>query len=222
MRRFMICIFNLFGDSAELARQAPLSARAHRLACRWLNAAEHFLRHLLLIEAAALPTPPPASRPARTRAACTATPVSYDPERPEQWRVSFVAFPSQRRRTAAHGGRHVRTHEERDAWEAHKLRGFLYVEMLPPAQYATNKTAARAAPRYNAMPLALRAEAMLRAFNDPAPYARRLARRLARHPERAFGLACLPADTTLLIGGEFAFAAAAPAHAAARHFNDSG
>ena len=45
---------------------------------------------------------------------------------------------------------------------------------------------------YSAWPLAERAEAMLRAFNDPAPRAKRLARRLHATPHRAATLTRYP------------------------------
>lgn len=41
---------------------------------------------------------------------------------------------------------------------------------------------------YSTWPLAARAEALLRAFNDPEPYARRLAARLHATPHRAAAL----------------------------------
>lgn len=53
---------------------------------------------------------------------------------------------------------------------------------------------------FSTWPLALRFEALLRAFNDPNPYARRLARRLARVPAHAEALLRIRADIRPLIG----------------------
>jgi len=51
--------------------------------------------------------------------------------------------------------------------------------------------------------LALRYEALLRAYNDPAPYARRLARRLARTPAIAETVLTPHADAVHLLGDDY-------------------
>jgi hypothetical protein len=52
---------------------------------------------------------------------------------------------------------------------------------------------------YSAWPLAERAEALLRAFNNPEPYARRLSRRLHATPHRAAALTRQPSDLIHMI-----------------------
>ena len=47
-------IFTLFGEPQQIAFQHTLTARAHKLLCAWLRAAEALMRQLLLIEAASL------------------------------------------------------------------------------------------------------------------------------------------------------------------------
>jgi hypothetical protein len=52
-------------------------------------------------------------------------------------------------------------------------------------RWREHKSAKRFFPSF---PIAARLEAMLRVFNDPAPFAQRLARRIARRPRRAYAL----------------------------------
>lgn len=56
---------------------------------------------------------------------------------------------------------------------------------------------------FNAWPLAERLEALLRAFNDPAPIARRLARGLNRQPHRAREMLEMPAGGKKLVGAQW-------------------
>lgn len=53
---------------------------------------------------------------------------------------------------------------------------------------------------YSAWPLAERAEALLRAYNNPAPFAQRLANALYLRPHRAKTLLTYPQDAPTLIG----------------------
>lgn len=55
---------------------------------------------------------------------------------------------------------------------------------------------------YSARPLAERAEALLRAFNNPAPYAQRLANQLYQRPHRARMLLAYPSDAPNYVGDE--------------------
>ncbi len=64
----------------------------------------------------------------------------------------------------------------------------------------------------DAFVLALRYEALLRAYNDPAPYAHRLARRLARTPAVTQAVLTPHADAVHLLGDEYC-ALDAAAHA---------
>jgi hypothetical protein len=138
----------------------------------WLRPLELLLRRMLLIEAFALagsqtlPHPrttamkavsasavsPPASTPPRTKR-------SFDPARPETWRVAFVALPARSRS----GPR----------------------RFLPPVQPDRAAGADIWAKRYrrrqvSALPLARRLEAAIRVINNPLPFVRRLAFRLSR------------------------------------------
>jgi len=54
---------------------------------------------------------------------------------------------------------------------------------------------------HSAWPAAERYEALLRAFNDPAPYARRLAKRLHATPHRRSELLRAPPDARHKISG---------------------
>ncbi len=57
-------------------------------------------------------------------------------------------------------------------------------------------------PLRSAWPLALRFETLLRAYNEPIPFARRLARRLARKAESVKRVLRMQADLRPLIGEE--------------------
>ena len=74
---------------------------------------------------------------------------------------------------------------------------------------------------FSAWPLAERCEALLRVFNDPAPYAKRLARRLARTPKAARALTTFPLNAPNLIGQMDFAATDHPTEAARRHFDSS-
>ena len=72
---------------------------------------------------------------------------------------------------------------------------------------------------YSAWPLAERAEALLRAFNNPAPYAQRLANQLYQRPHRARLLLAYPSDAPNYVGDE-AFSESQPlAEAAVRRID---
>jgi hypothetical protein len=83
---------------------------------------------------------------------------------------------------------------------------FRMVEARVSARRATRK--ASAAPRrerrfHSAWPIAERYEALLRAYNDPAPYARRLARRLRQRPSLANAIFAAPDNAPRLVGEDF-------------------
>jgi hypothetical protein len=162
-RALIVTIFNLFGAPEAIAAQHTLQRKERSLILDWLRAGEAMVRHLLLIEASHYPRIAPRTRPRakRTRARKL---MSFEADQPETWRVTFRCFPSKDRRLPA--------------GTASK-----------PARKVQDETSCRleaGGPRlYAAWPLAERAEAMLRAFNDPAPYAKRLARRLSAAPRRA-------------------------------------
>ena len=144
--------------------------------------AEALMRQLLLLEAAALPKPNtrPLLWPRRTR---NRRAIGFSPDAPEQWRVSFCCFSSSDRRLPAG-----------------KVR-----QTANCAQEETKCRLEAGGPRdkkrfYSAWPLAERAEALLRVFNDPAPYAKRLAARLYATPHRARPMLHYAAELIPLIG----------------------
>ncbi len=140
-------IFQLFGGP-ELILAKHMHTRAERKQLlKWLRAGEAWMRQVLLIEAAALPKPNAPSWRHRVRAVCEIK--TFDPDKPETWRVRFVCLDRKR----APGARRFK------------------LPKLPKHLHA-------------ARPLAERAEALLRAFNNPAPRAKRLSRRLHAKPRR--------------------------------------
>ncbi len=189
--RALICtIFALFGDPSAIAAQHTHSARERSLLLKWLRAGEAFMRHLLLIEAShvarANSRPPTRMRRLRKRRL-----VTFEADKPEDWRVSFRCF-LDRRRLAGGDGRKRSNVRRRDA----------------------------GGPRFHsAWPLAERAEAMLRAFNHPEAYAKRLARRLYAAPKRAGPVLRHPPDLAHLTDD---FDALREAGEAARRRFDSG
>lgn len=172
----IVTIFNLFGAPEAIAARHTLQRKERSLILDWLRAGEAMVRHLLLIEASHLPrVAPPCKRAPRPRARKL---VSFEDDQPETWRVSFRCFVSSYRRLPAGIAR-------------------------KPARCAAYQAPCRlqaGGPRlYSAWPLAERAEAMLRAFNNPEPYAKRLARRLHAAPARAAALTRHPPNLPNLI-----------------------
>lgn len=170
-RALITTIFALFGEPSAIAAQHTHRQSERRLLLKWLRAGEALMRHLLLIEAAhhAKPNTRPLLNARRER---TRRLMTFEAANPEDWRVSFRCFSTLPGRSAKReepGPRGQRapskprlSREERwcsDHWPRPKF--------------------------YNAWPLAERAEALLRAFNNPEPYARRLAARLHATPHRA-------------------------------------
>lgn len=144
----------LFGEPKDVARDSVVSALAYKQLASWLRCAEAMLRRLLLIEAAALAKPNTRQRAHKKRQRVRRR-VEFWPDKPEDWRVSFRCFlgpPAPRRRARA-------------------------TLQQPPARRRRSKQQFR-----DAWPLALRYEALLRAYNNPEPYARRLAHRLRANP----------------------------------------
>jgi hypothetical protein len=164
---FLQILHALFGAPERIAAQHTLTAKAHAHMALWLRCAEAMLRRLLLIEASAYdkPNTRPLLTPPRQRMRKL---MSFTAEEPEKWRVSFRCLSLDRRLPAGKpscrqdaGGPSKRiSREDRCSanWKPVKFR--------------------------SAWPLAERFEALIRVFNDPAPYARRLARRLHANPHR--------------------------------------
>ena len=153
----------LFGPPEQIAFQHTLTAKAYKLLSQWLRGAEALLRQLLLIEAAALAPGVTHARPVVAPISPAGAGACVSPETrlrefwPDKPEDWRVSFSvlMDRRRLAGSDGRQGR----RRSMEAKRF--------------------------YSAWPLAERAEALLRVFNNPAPYAKRLARKLFAQPERA-------------------------------------
>ena len=170
VQAFLGTLHMLFGDPTAVAARHTLTGAAHALMASWLRCAEAMVRRLLLIEASAIAKPN--TRPLlhdakrmRRKRACKL--MAFYPEHPEAWRVSFRTFesPRQPRQRAVRFGppkpRRRISREDRWSYENFKRVTFR-----------------------SAWPLAERYEALIRVFNDPAAYARRLARRMHATPHR--------------------------------------
>lgn len=249
--RDVVCdILNIFGDPQDIARQLGLAAKARAQMLAWLRAGEAVLRHLLLIEAAALiPTLPPLPLRGDTHAcpdasqshsvaldACVSPRKPRSDEAPETWRIAFRAIPPRAscttRRVAyaytrapadpcADDFKDPQTTAEIRAAKAAWLAEMNAHSVCSPAcggavaPRATEGesdacTQSCAAPSvgcaatspacgggnllYPSYPLARRVEALLRAYNTPAPHARRLAFRLRRTANLARRLLRIPRD----------------------------
>lgn len=192
--RALICaIFNLFGAPEKIAAQGVHSARERSLILTWLRAGEAMVRQLLLIEAAAcaLPALRVRKRVARVRVRKA---MSFAADAPETWRVSFRCFPS----SPTRGGSVERSSRE--------TKGDV-VGHAPSDAFGVSSPTRGGDKRYfSAWPLAERAEAMLRAFNNPAAFAQRLARRLKRAPARVSAVLRVPENLQHVIA-EHDFAA---------------
>lgn len=165
-RALISTLFAFFGEPTHIAAQHTHTKRQRSLLLKWLRAAEACLRHLLLIEAAHYPkhnTRTPPPRKPRERVRIF---LSFEADQPDAWRVSFHCMD---RQLPAGAARHHQTPDDR----------FRAAYLDPPKLYSV-------------WPLAERAEALLRAFNNPEPYARRLAARLHATPHRACDLTQYP------------------------------
>ncbi len=174
---FINVLASIFGRSEEIAARHTILRGEWRLICQWLRAGEALMRMLLMIEAAALPKPNtrmPLLREKRTRAKRV---MEFHAEEPDEWRVSFRFFvcpsTSSGRRTLQRQPELVEGGKG-DPWDAARFK--------------------------SAWPLAERAEALLRVFNDPLPYAQRLARRLYTVPHRAREVLRYTPDLPPLVG----------------------
>ncbi len=184
--RVVLCdLHGLFGPPEHIAARGCVKRALHKQMRQWFSAAEHFIRRLLYIEAKALleegalaPTQPRARKSPRTLRL-----VTWHPEQPEAWRVSFRCF----------GGNADATLRQAQGYAVGKSAAKKRVSR------SRSKADASAPAFHDAWPFALRAEALLRVFNDPIPYARRLARRLRREPDRAMPVT--PRKLQRVIGG---------------------
>jgi hypothetical protein len=181
-RAFIETLHAMFGAPEAIATRGVLTSKPYALLRSWLRCGEAMMRRLLLIEAQAFakPNTRPLLRLARPRVRKA---MSFEADQPETWRVSFRCFSS----SPARGGsvdpglepgetkgevRRKRVSRE-DRWS---------YENFAPVKF------------HNAWPLAERYEALLRVFNDPTPYARRISRRLHATPHRAVELRRAPPE----------------------------
>ena len=205
---FINVLASIFGRSEEIAARHTILRDEWRLICEWLRAGEALMRMLLMIEAAALPKPNtrmPLLREKRTRVKRM---MEFWPDKPDDWRVSFrVLAPTLPGRSAKREEPGpIGKHGAGDEWTPAQ-RG------LKPTWPGSVEHAARFK---SAWPLAERAEALLRVFNDPLPYAQRLARRLYARPHRAAALTSYPSKLPHVIDHfDMLFS---EAHAARRRF----
>lgn len=149
--RLLVTLFNLFGEPQDLAFKHTVVARDYKLICNWLRSVEALFRKLLLIEASYY-AHEAAQTSRRANAKRQRREMTFYPEQPEAWRVTF-----------------------RTSWRAcNRTRGAIGRQEAIGTPAPTTF--------HSAWPLAERFEALLRVHNDPAPYAKRLARQLYATP----------------------------------------
>ncbi|MGE0743155.1 MAG: hypothetical protein AB7O98_17605 [Hyphomonadaceae bacterium] len=195
---FLRVVFSVCGNPEEVARRITLTAKARAIMLPWLNAAEALMRQILLVEAAALAGSGDthARRGMRqvraaSALACVSPPASEPAPLDDDPANWRVSF-----------------------------------KALPPTG-RQNASARASAPRrarrdtrfHSARPIAVRLEALLRVFNAPMPYARRLAKRLRLAPRllAAFLVTAMPS----LISHQDFYAVSDAADAARAAFNTS-
>jgi len=152
-------LFRCCGEPQDIAREGNISRKLYDHVLTWIRAGETLLRRMLLIEAHAQASPPRAN--ARPRGGQRQRKlVTFYPDKPDDWRVHFRCCVSERRLPAGKASEHASQECRQDAG-------------APSAK-------APKLPVLSTWPLALRAEALLRICNNPAPYIARLARVIAR------------------------------------------
>jgi len=173
---FLHILYNLFGAPEDVAFRHTLTRGPYALLLSWLRVGEAMMRRLIAIEAAAFPKPNTrpllhASRTRKRRA------IGFECDKPEEWRVCFRCLQSSPLRQAQRRAGGCASGQE-------------------SATLSLSKGARRAGPPtfYSAWPLAERYEALIRVFNDPAPYARRLAHRLHARPHLISAVLAAPAE----------------------------
>ena len=171
-RHVMGWLLSLFGAPAAIVEMGVLTPGERAEILIWLRPAEALARLLLLADAAAqMADPSMAPPPARTSrrampADRTAVPTRCDPANTERWRVSFRACP-----------RASLSHSPPPAPSAAPQQRL-------PEPRREMAAGGRGADLRDPWPIAERVEAVIRVLEAPAPYARRLARRLAARAER--------------------------------------
>jgi chromate transport protein ChrA len=165
------------GEGEEGRRETLNAAKA--------NAAEFSAAPL----AAPRPSPPAPSPPGRGGSVLATSRKKrarklyfFHPDKPDDWRVGFRCLLMDRRHVIP--GRREATNPE--------LAGSAVctTQMLEVTQTCRRDAGGPYAPKrfHSAWPLAERLEAMIRVFNNPAPFAARLAARLRAFPKRAYDM----------------------------------
>lgn len=155
--RLLVTLFNLFGEPHVLAFRHNVVGRDYKLILNWLRTVEALFRQLLLIEASHYAHDQEPTKP-RAKRPRERREMTFTDENPDAWRVTFRVL------DRGPSGPHV-VRRQNAGLKARE-------PYLPPTTF------------HDAWPLAERFEALLRVHNDPAPYAKRLARRLHAKPER--------------------------------------
>jgi hypothetical protein len=163
---FVHAFFNLFGAPEAIAAQSHLYDDDRELMLSWLRTGEALLRHLLFIEASALDLQSCGPPASSRHRQRKRKRIEHHADNPEAWRVSFRC-PMERRRPRRHAS--------------------ISFKPSPAGTPALHKF-------HSPWPIAERAEALLRAYNNPAPYALRLARRLRAAPKRIAAILRMPPD----------------------------
>lgn len=234
----MRLLFALFGDPSDVAAQHTLKLKAYQLTASWLRVGETMMRRLLLIEAAAFakPNTRPLLREPRRR---TRKLMLFTHDKPENWRVSFRCFTPPRVLSPSKAG--ATATALRQVQDSNGPRPFIIREEPALRARTSNRAQRRRTNRKrhapllrqdrecivrrprmifrSAWPLAERYEALLRAFNNPLPYARRLWRQLHATPHRVRDLFIAPPEAPHRIDRYTELTAAAEASAAV--FNSS-
>ena len=156
----------LFGLPRAIAQKLWFSRVEYRLACGFLRPLETLLRRLIFLEALARePAPRPEIKRREPRGMDAAFGAAFDPDCPEAWpaRFDLAAAMDRRRLTGQRGA-------------CRRGAGAPYTHING----------------YASTPIALRLEALIRGFNDPAPLIERLARLLKRRPRAAFAFLARP------------------------------
>jgi hypothetical protein len=152
-REIIRTLFHACGEPQAIASQGYISAKLYDLFLTWIRAGETLLRRVLLIEAYALAPVPPASS------------RQLSPRTPRKRQlVAFYPDKPDDWRVSFHCAVPMERRRPRRPSPAHAGE--------TPALHI-----------FSTWPLALRAEALLRVCNNPAPYIARLARAIARIPK---------------------------------------
>jgi hypothetical protein len=218
---FLHVLYNLFGAPEDVAFRHTLTREPYRLMLSWLRVGEALMRRLIAIEAAAFPKPntPPRLWPKRTR---TRREIGFDDDEPEAWRVTFRCLLG-----PTPFSRHQSKPTKKTPRRSKPKRPY-GAPATSPARTSANRQLASAPSKrisredrwsfenfappsfHSVWPLAERYEALIRVFNNPAPYARRLAARLYALPHRLRELLAAPPayDTRVERAAEITQAAA--------------